>query len=63
MVLLATRPGCYGVVCRSRVRDARSVRSLMEKVGLTLNGEWSLHGRPSVVYAITRETWAARTGG
>ncbi|WP_250285706.1 GNAT family N-acetyltransferase [Frankia sp. CiP1_Cm_nod2] len=40
--------------------NARS-RRVMEKVGLALDGAWSLHGRPSVVYAITREAWAARS--
>ncbi len=38
-------------------------RRVMEKVGLTLDGEWSLHGRPSVVYAISRAEWDARTRG
>ncbi len=36
---------------------------MMEKVGLSLDGEWSMHGRPSVVHAVTRAEWEARTSG
>ncbi len=42
--------------------NAQSIR-VAEKVGETYHHTEFLHGKDQAVYAITRETWKARTGG
>ncbi len=57
-----TRVGVDWVISICHPDNIQS-RRVMEKVGLTLDSEWSLHGRPSVIYAINRAEWETRTGG